>query len=396
MAEMYHERLKSPIPRHELDRRTIELQKAMKAAGINMILGQNITQYLCGCNRYMTDTTAENNYPQSSFLPADGEVRYIACSGPPLDLYPPSHLLRIGKPYDGAPYFSPFNFTNDWEGQFIARWCEENNAKKIGIAGLEMFYWNYYNTIHSMLPKLEIVDASSLFDEIRAVKSADEQAFIGQTAKVQDKVMAYVPAFAHAGIHEFELRSKLMELTVNHGGEEQIIILGSAPQGEHFEPMPSFYQNRTLQKGDQLYIRKSVSGPGGYFATLGRMFCIDQEPTAQMRSDWAKALDAQKYLVDKLVPGADPQIIFADYNSYLSAHGYRPENGVFAYGQGYDNVERPSVQPGETMRIGCDMCMAVNTGLVNALSSIYCADSYLIKGDGAKRLHKTAQTIFRT
>ena len=70
MAEAFHERLKSPIPRSELDRRTVCLQKAMKEAGLDMILAQNITQYLCGSNRYMTDTTAENNYPQSSFLPA--------------------------------------------------------------------------------------------------------------------------------------------------------------------------------------------------------------------------------------------------------------------------------------------------------------------------------------
>lgn len=98
MTETLNERLKSPIPIRELERRTAALQQAMKAEGIDCVIAQNITQYLGGCNRWLTDTTAENNYPQSSILPAEGAVRYIACSGPPLDLYPPSHLLRIGRP----------------------------------------------------------------------------------------------------------------------------------------------------------------------------------------------------------------------------------------------------------------------------------------------------------
>ena len=72
MSEVFHERLKSPIPRRELDRRTAVLQRAMKLAGLDCIIAQNITQYLCGCNRWLTDTTAENNYPQSSILPSEG------------------------------------------------------------------------------------------------------------------------------------------------------------------------------------------------------------------------------------------------------------------------------------------------------------------------------------
>ena len=396
MNETYHERLKGPIPRRELDRRTVELQKAMKAAGIDMILAQNITQYLCGCNRYMTDTTAENNYPQSSFLPAEGEVGYIACSGPPLDLYPPSHLLRIGKPYDAAPYFSPFNYTNDWEGNFIVRWCKDNNAKKIGIAGFAMFYWNYYDKIKRELPDLEIVDATELFDEIRAVKSADEIEFIKKAAAVQDKIMAYVPAFALPGVREYELRAKLMQMAVDQGMEEQITIIGSAPQGETFKLMPSFFQNRTLQEGDQLYVRMSYSGPGGFYVTLGRMFCVGADPGEKMLADFEEAKAAQEYLVEKLVPGADPATIFELYNEYLVNNGFKPEKGLFAYGQGYDNIERPSVQPGETMKIGRDMCMAVNTNIIGIDITTYCADSYLITAEGAVKLHATENKIFRS
>ena len=103
-----------------------------------------------------------------------------------MDLYPPSHLLRIGKPYGAAPYFSPFNFTHTWEGRFVVQWAKDRQVKKIGIAGMEMFFWNYYSYIIEHLPQVEVVDVSSMFDEIRAVKSGDELEFIQHSGAVQD------------------------------------------------------------------------------------------------------------------------------------------------------------------------------------------------------------------
>lgn len=396
MAEQFHERLKSPIPRPELDRRNEALQKAMKAKGIDCIVSQNLSHYMGGCNRWLTDTTAEINYPQSTILPVEGEVRYIACSGPPLDLYPPSHLLRIGKPYDAAPYFSVFNYTNDWEGQFAVRWAKENGAKKIGVPGFNMFQWNYYEYIEKNLPGVEFIDVSPMFDELRAIKSADEIAFIKKSAQVADKVMGYVKAIALPGVREYEVRNKMMQLVTDHGGEEMVITMDSAPRGEALRPLASFYQNRILEKGDVLYVCLKSSGPGGYYTTVGRMYSIDSEPSAQLEKDFADAVAAQEKLISLLKPGADPQEVFKSYNDYLSSIGCEKEEGIFAYGQGYDHVERPSIQSGETMKLANGMCLSVNTSLISACKSVFCADSLLLEEGGVRKLHKTPLVIFRT
>lgn len=396
MAEVFHERLKSPIPRRELERRGARLQEKMKEAGIDCIVAQNITQYMGGCNRWLTDTTAENNYPQSTILPSEGEVGYIACSGPPLDLYPPSHLLRIGKPYGAAPYFSPFNFTHTWEGRFVVQWARENHARKIGVAGMEMFFWNYYKYIKDHLPDVEIVDASSLFDEIRAVKSQDEIEFLKKSADIQDKVMGYIPAIAQPGVREYEIRSRAMELITDLGGEEMVILMGSCEKGEQLHLYSGFFQNRTLEKGDMMYIQLTCSGPGGMFTTLGRMFSVGCKPDPVMEDRWEEALAAKQFLAGMLLEGGDPEKIFSEYNQYLERNGYEKEKGLFAFGQGYDHVERPSIQPGETMRLKNNMCMAVNTRLKNLMGSVYCGETYLLGENGPERLHKTPAIIFRT
>lgn len=396
MSEVFHERLKSPIPTSELERRTAELQAAMKVKSIDCIIAQNITQYMGGCNRWLTDTTAENNYPQSSILPSDGYVRYIACSGPPLDLYPPSHLLRIGKPWAAQPYFSPFNFTNTWEGRLAVNWIKENNAKRIGVTGMEMFFYNYYEFIKENVPDVEIIDVSDMFDEIRAIKSDDEIVFLRKTANIQDKAMGYVAAYAQPGIREYELRSKLMQVLTDHGGEEMVIYIGSCPNGDYLKPLPSFFQNRVLEKGDMLYVKLSTAGPGGIFATLGRVFSVGCDADNEMLSDKAAAIEAENVLCSMLKPGADPEVVFNEYNKYLISFGYNTVDGLFAYSQGYDHVERPSIQLGEKMKLAENMSMAVNISLSGAnRKSALCANTYVIGKNGAKKIHATKHNIVR-
>ncbi|MDR1604180.1 MAG: M24 family metallopeptidase [Gracilibacteraceae bacterium] len=396
MTEAFHERLKAPIPTAELRRRSAALTEAMRREGIDCVLAQNITQYLGGCNRWLTDTTAENQYPQSSFLSRDGEIGYIACSGPPLDLYPPSHLLRIGKPWAAAPYFSVFKHTHDWEGRLFTQWALEHKIRKLGVAGLGMFQWNYYDYIARHLPDVEIVDAAPLFDALRALKSQDEIACLKASAAVEDKIMAYIPAFAQPGVREYELRSKIMQLVTDLGGEEMIVLIGSSPAGERPVPLASFFQNRTLARGDSLYICLSASGPGGMFTTVGRMFSVGAEPAPSLRKAYAEAVRAEEKLSGLLQIGQNPQVVFALYNEYLGGRGLRPETGLFAFGQGYDHVERPSIQPGETMPLAPDMCLAVNAAAVSADWAGYSADTFLLRAAGPVRLNKTPLEVFRT
>lgn len=396
MQEVFHERLKSPIPRTELERRNSDLQEAMRAKGIDCIVSQNLTPYFGGGNRWLTDTTAGENYPQSVILPANGEVRYIACSGPPLDLFPPPHLTRIGKPYAGAPYFSVFNFTNTWEGRFVVQWAKENGAKKIGIPGFGMFQWNFYDYIEKNLPGVELIDVAQMLDELRVIKSEADISFIEKSAEVADKVMNYIITFALPGVREYEVRSKMMQLITDHGGEEMIILMGSAPRGEVFRPLPSFYQNRVLEKGDLLYVCLKSSGPGGFYTTVGRMYSIGCEPSECAKKGFEQVLEAQKMLVGMLECGADMQAVQKDYNDYLKSIGCEPDEDMFVYGQGYNHLERPCALPGETMKLAKGVCLSVNTSLVSPTKSMFCADSFLIEQSGARKLHKASGKIFRT
>lgn len=77
------------------------------------------------------------------------------------------------------------------------KWIHDNEAKKVGIAGMEMFYWNYYKYIRENAPEIELVDVSDMFDRLRAVKSEDEQSFIRKAAVFRIKrflMFKYMPS----------------------------------------------------------------------------------------------------------------------------------------------------------------------------------------------------------
>lgn len=391
MTEVFSERLKSPIPTRELERRWATLKDAMKKEGIDVLLSQNITQYMGSYGRYLSDTTAENAYPQSVLFTAEGELHFVAYGGPPLETYPPKYAVRGGTTCKNEPYFSPFRYTHEWEGKIAIKWLKDKQIKKFGVE-MGITSTAYYDYLVNALPGVEFVDVSDLVDKIRAIKSPDEIEFIKKAADIQDKVFGYIPGLIYPGEREFEIRNRIFRLMTDLGAEENIVIMGSAPKGEVFTPYPSHLQNRTLEAGDQLYICLSNSGPGGFFTTVGRMISMG-EPTAELKEGWDLALKAQKKLTDQLQLGADPNVVFAVYNEFLIQNGCIPESGVFAYGQGYDFMERPSIQPGEKMAVQADMCLAVNTNIVSVKRSIYCADSFLTTARGPERLHRTPQQI---
>jgi len=103
---------------------------------------------------------------------------------------------------------------------------------------------------------------------------------------------------------------------------------------------------------------------------------------------------AQKLTLSMLKPGADPIEMLRANNEFMRARGYEEETRIYAHGQGYDLVERPSFQPGETMKIGAGMNIAPHPGITKRGTAGIC-DNYIVTDKGVSEcLHKTPKEIF--
>ena len=75
--------------------------------------------------------------------------------------------------------------------------------------GLDGISASFYQFFTENLSEVDILDASDLVDEIKAVKSADEIALIRKTAALHDQIASAVPDILRPGRYEYEIRNEI-------------------------------------------------------------------------------------------------------------------------------------------------------------------------------------------
>jgi Xaa-Pro aminopeptidase len=284
------------------------------------------------------------------------------------------------------------NHTDYMEPKATAAYIRARKDKKVGFVAPANMSAIYYTELIKSLPEVEFVDFTDEIDEIKAVKSEDEMVFIRKTVALQDDLIFAMPTIVRPGIYEYEVRQKLVTILEERGGEEQLISLSSEPRGTRAPHTPCQIQNRKIQRGDNIMIMIEVNGPGGLYGEVGRQWSLG-EPSRELLALWEIAKEGQHLTAGLCQPGADPAEILKTYNEFCRSKGVPPEERLFAHGQGYDLVERPSFTPRETMPLKAGMVIAIHPTLINEKAYAYCCDNYYISEKGAERMHKAPQEI---
>jgi Xaa-Pro aminopeptidase len=389
---MFKERIRRPIPRRELERRWKLIRSAMREKNLDSLIMQNDNQWLGGYVRYFTDIPAESAYPVSVIFPVDEEMTIITSGGKPLAAAPPEWAVRGIKTRISEPYFRTLQFTDSFDAEATVKTIKARNDKRVGIVGLGHLSAAFYLYIKENMPDVEFVNATDIVDEIKAVKSEDEIACIRKAIAAQDIVCAAMPTIIRPGRYEYQIRGDINRILEDLGSEEQLIMMSSAPEGQYAGHAFTFFQNRRVEAGDQVFIMIEVNGPGGYYGEVARTWCLG-EPSKDLLKVWSVALEAQKLVANLLKPGANPADILKANNDFMESKGYPGEGRLFGHGQGYDLVERPALRSEEIMPLKAGMNLAIHPIAFNDNAYAFCCDNYLITNDGSELLHKTPQEI---
>lgn len=385
------ERFKCPIPTKELERRWSAIREAMKKQNIDALIIQNHNQFLGGYIRYFLDIPAPT-YGTAILFPVNEEMTVIshgAIDSPPV---PPVWAARGVRTSKNYPIIQALNYTDYDAPQALVNQIKDADYKKIGLVGLSLISAALYKYVVDNLPGVEIVDATDLVDEIKAIKSEDEIVLIRKTVALHDCLAGAVPALFRPGRKESEIRSELKRLAIDLGSEEQNIMVGAGVNDKAFFVDP-YFDNRVIEQGDRMLILIEVNGPGGFYGEVSRTWCLG-EPSQEVLDAYDTATKAQKYIAGMLKPGAAPADLFKANNDFLTSYGYAPEGRYFAHGQGYDMVERPAFVPRETMLLKEGMFLAIHPTAANDKAVAFSCDNYLITAEGAELLTKTPQIVF--
>ena len=394
------ERLCDPVSTAELERRWAAARSSMRGAKIDALVVQGANGYAgtAGYYRWLTGMPSVNSYPHTAILPRDGLMTLVQQGdrgGEKTMDGTVSEFRGVGRRLS-TPSFPAIEYCSGYDAEIIAADIRKNGYRSVGLVGAFAMYHGFASRLRELLTGVTLVDATQALDDLKAVKSEEDIAFIRRTAAMQDDVMTKVRSHLRPGMRDFEVTAYGQYHGQLGGSEAGYFLANSAPPGKPTMLRHRPYQGRVIREGDVLMYQAENSGPGGFFVHLGRLFVLGKAPQALVDA-FGAMVEAQQYTLGLLKPGASCQDVFAEYNAYMRARGLPEERRVYCHGQGYEVVERPLIRDDESMSIAANMNIGIHPSLSNEHMFATVCDNFLIHANGpAERLHKTPQTIIES
>ena len=395
--EQLSERLQTPISTAELQRRWAAVRAAMEREQIDVLLMQNNNDHMGGYVKYFTDLPATNGYPLTVVFPRD-DLMTLVSQGPFGGVTHPadnSDAIRRGvKQWLTTPSFVSCNYTAPYDPELAAKALSPYAGGTIGLLGTAQMSFALVDYLQKgRFSNTRFVEASDLVDKVKAIKSAEEQELIRRAAAMQDGAMRAAFAAVEPGMRDRDVAAIAQCYSQRHGSENGIYLCASMPPDKPAQFSQRHYQNRVIQAGDTVALLVEDSGPGGMYTELGRS-CVVGKASSELKDEFAFALEARKFNLTLLKPGARCKDVFDEYNGFMRKNGRPEERRLHCHGQGYDLVERPLIRHDESMSIERHMNIVVHPTYIRGRVLSWVCDNYLIGPNGpSERLHRFPEVI---
>lgn len=212
------------------------------------------------------------------------------------------------------------------------------------------------------------VDASTLIDRLRAVKSAEEMVHVRRAAELADDALDEGCRLAVAGAFEGDILAAMQGAVFRGGGDYagNEFIIGSGPAAL----LVRYHTGRRhLDANDQLTL-EFAGAYRRYHAALMRTLLIGSASDAHRRMH-AACREALAQCMSALKPGATMGEVFDAHARTMDAAGYRDQRlNACGYGMGavYNPlwVDPPMFHPGNPLRVEVGNVFFLHMILVDA------------------------------
>ena len=255
--------------------------------------------------RYALDSTNMSIYNMHNltrycFIPLNGPVilyEYFNCEDQSSHL----NLINEIRPAITWDYFS----YGDQANEQLNKWVKEvkdltnsysKNSKKLAIDVINGPAVAALNKVG-----LEIVDAKSILEQARVIKSSEELKCMRAAIDVAEIGISKMRKELKAGMTEDELWSILHKTNIEHGGEWiECRILSS---GERTNPWMQESSNKIIQSGEIVSFDTDMVGPYGYCADISRAFVEGHKFNSEQKKLYLMAVEHVNYNAELIKPG---------------------------------------------------------------------------------------------
>jgi Xaa-Pro aminopeptidase len=247
-----------------------------------------------------------------------GTVVIFPLEGTPIVFASPPHMHD--KPF---PVYKAFN---DWITEtrslsslkpvvdsLKAMGYEQGNIGLVGYKGgyvSNTISWEQYQFLLKELPKAKFIEATSILETIRTIKSLEEIEMLKKSGEIARLKIDTMINMAVPGVKECELYAEMVKTEISHGGEAFIFNLltsGSVTDTEHIQHLlhgkgqPLSPTTRPFKKGD-IIMTEFHTSYGGYLTAVEKSVFIGKPPKELQRIHDV-AVECLEKGIQKLRPG---------------------------------------------------------------------------------------------
>jgi len=180
---------------------------------------------------------------------------------------------------------------------------------RVGLVGVNATFgmgmpFQHYRTLTQALPSVVLVDVTREFAALRAVKSAEEIAWLRKAAAFTDRTIEALRVEVRPGLPEYALLGIIEHAYRSDGGQPHIAFLRSMPMDAPNGCLPA--QNpsdRRIEEGDVIITEISASY-WGYSGQIHRPIFVGREPTTAWQHMFDTAREAYDRMAKVIRPGA--------------------------------------------------------------------------------------------
>ena len=319
----------------ERDGRWARVRAAMKDAGVDLLVtppNPGFWDQLQANATYLA-MVGGNNAPVSVIFPKDGEPTAIV--GP----VPSASFWRAWQ-----------SWTTDvrathWAvgGGVVDRLRELRvDDERIGIPGLKgsprfpdgLAPSGFIDLLEREFPRASFVDATDLLDGLRARKTAEERAAVGEAVAMAEAAFEVLLKEARPGIPERLLYGRMVGNLIEQGSLPTNFLMWAAGSDFGFSLAP-FPTGRPLRLGEPIYCEIEARGSAGYIGQITRTASLGP-PSSNLEAMFALAAASVEAVIGSMKAGATMGEVLAIYAGQSTGSRYRVVPVIHARALGED------------------------------------------------------------
>lgn len=285
--------LQLPFPELEYEQRLIRVRARMAQLGLDALLIYGAPGGEDGSARWLTNFSTFGG-PQAVVVLSEGEP-WLFCSrnfhGEPMhSLYWQTWVKEAHPAVAG-----------DGPAVRAAEVIVATPARRIGVAGWESIPRTWGEALAALLPERELVSATAMMIELRAIKSPLEVAKLREASRIAGEALQAAVDACRPGVTEHEVSGIAHEVIFKRGAEAVAFdtAVAAGPRAGLKHSVPT---SKPMELGDMVFIDIGAK-LDGYHSDLSRTFVIG-EPDDFQRRFLTTAERMFKLWLDEARPGA--------------------------------------------------------------------------------------------